>query len=67
MRKRICFVTTVPITIKAFLLGLANHLIDKYDYDVTFICNDDEYLRSITNENLHFVPVKMKRGMDLME
>ena len=63
MRKRICFVTTVPITIKAFLLGLANHLIDKYDYDVTFICNDDEYLRSITNENLHFVPVKMKRGI----
>lgn len=63
MRKRICFVTTVPITIKAFLLGLSNHLIDKYDYDVTFICNDDEYLRSITNENLHFVPVKMKRGI----
>jgi glycosyltransferase involved in cell wall biosynthesis len=63
MRKRICFVTTVPITIKAFLLGLSMHLIKHYDYDVTFICNDDEYLRSITNENLHFIPVKMKRGV----
>lgn len=63
MKKRICFVTTVPITIRAFLLGLSMHLIKHYDYDVTFICNDDEHLRSITNENLHFIPVKMKRGV----
>ena len=63
MKRRICFVTTVPISIKSFLLGLANHLINKYDYDVTFICNDDEYLHSISCENLHFIPVKMKRGI----
>ena len=51
------------MTIKAFLLGLSMHLIKHCDYDVTFICNDDEYLRSITNENLHFIPVRMNRGV----
>lgn len=63
MRKQISFVTTVLITIKAFLLGLSNHLIVKYGYDVTFIYNDDEYLRSIANENLHLIRVKIKRGI----
>lgn len=63
MRKRICFVTTVPMTVKAFLLDLSHHLIHKYDYDVTFICNDDKELKSIQNEHIHFIPVKMKRGI----
>lgn len=62
-RKKICFVTTVPITIKAFLLKLSYYMIEHHNYDVTFMCNDDEYLRSIQNEHLHFIPIKMKRGI----
>lgn len=61
--KKICFVTTVPLTIKSFLLGLTKHLIEKENYDVTFMCNDDEALRNMCNEHLHFIPVKMKRGV----
>lgn len=61
--KKICFITTVPITIKSFLLGLTEYLIKKENYDVTFICNDDEEIRSLTNEQLHFIPVSMKRGV----
>lgn len=61
--KKICFVTTIPLTIKSFLLGLTKHLIEKENYDVTFMCNDDEVLRDMCNEHLHFIPVKMKRGV----
>lgn len=61
--KKICFVTTVPITIKSFLVGLTDYLIKEQDYDVTFICNDDDVLRDMCNERLHFIPVGMKRGV----
>lgn len=61
--KKICFITTVPITIKSFLLGFSKHLIEKENYDVTFISSDDEDLRNICNEHLHFIPVSMKRGV----
>lgn len=63
MKKKICFVTTVPITVKAFLLDFSYYLINKYDYDVTFICNDDNELKSIQNSHIHFIPIKMKRGI----
>lgn len=61
--KKICFVTTVPITIKSFLLGLTKYLIEHHGYDVTFMCNDDEQLRQMCNERLHFISVTMKRGV----
>ena len=61
--KKICFVTTVPITIKSFLLGFSKYLIETGDYDVTFMCNEDEVLREMCNEHLHFIPVAMKRGV----
>lgn len=63
MRKKICFVTTVPMTVKAFLLELSYYMVNKHHYDVTFICNDDQYLRSIQNDHIHFIPMKMKRGI----
>lgn len=60
--KKICFVTTVSITIKSFLLQFKDELI-KNEYDVTFICNTDETLYSICNERIHYIPVDMKRGV----
>lgn len=61
--KRICFITTVPITIKSFLLGFSKYLIEKENYDVTFISSDDEALRNMSTKHLHFIPVGMKRGV----
>ena len=60
---KICFVTTLPITIKSFLLDFSDYLVKTDIFDVTFICNDDESLISYTGERIHFVPVKMKRGI----
>ena len=63
--KRICFVVTLSGTFKAFLLELSRYLIEFHDYDVTVICDDDDSMYSLTNERLHYIPVKMKRGLSL--
>ena len=63
--KRICFVTTLSGTIKSFLLDLARHLVSEEGYDVTFICSDDESMLQYTGDQIHYIPVKMKRGMSL--
>lgn len=61
--KRICFVTTLAKSYREFLLGLSYHLIEHYNYDVTFICSDDRKIGQVCNEHLHFIPVNMKRGI----
>lgn len=65
MRKRICFVTTVGLTIKSFLVNFAKYLVDHRNYEVTFICADDEKLAKMQSEHIHFVPVEMSRGVNL--
>lgn len=63
MRKKICFVTTIGGTIRAFLLGLTKYLIND-NYDVTFICSPDEELEKLQEEYIHFIPIKMSRGVN---
>lgn len=63
--KKICFVTTVSVTMKAFVLEMAKYLHNENGYDVTLICdNDDEFAASLP-EYLHFIPVHMSRGIDM--
>ena len=46
MKKRICFITTVPITMKSFVLDTARYLYNKEAYDITLVCNNDEAFKS---------------------
>lgn len=62
--KKICFVTTVSITIKSFLLQFKDYLISN-GYDVTFVCNTDESMYELCNSQVHYIPVPMKRGVGL--
>ena len=62
MKKKICFAVTLGGTYRAFLLDLSHYLIDEHNYDVTVICTTDDSMNALTNENLHYIPVKMKRG-----
>lgn len=64
-RKKICFVVTLAGTYRSFLLALSRYLIANHDYDVTVICDTDESMFELTGENLHYIPVKMKRGLSL--
>ena len=63
MRKKICFCVTLSGTYKAFLLDLSHYLIKAHNYDVTVVCDDDDSMNELTNEHLHYMPVKMKRGL----
>lgn len=62
-RKRICFCTTIPGTIISFLVPLARYLVDKENYDVTFISNTSDILDEYLDEHTHYIPVPMKRGI----
>lgn len=65
MKKRICFVTTIAGTIEAFLIDLTQYLVEHENYDVTFVSNESDILLKYCNENIHYIPVKMKRGLSL--
>lgn len=64
MRKKICFVTTLAGTME-FVLDLTFYLVEKDNYDVTFISDTSEELLQYTNEHIHYIPVPMKRGLSL--
>ena len=63
MRKSICFCTTTSGTIKSFLVDFSNYLVEKENYDVTWICGEDDSMHALTSEHIHFIPLKMKRGI----
>lgn len=64
MRKRICFVTTIGLTIKSFLMSFSKYLVNERNYDVTFICAPDKDLEAAESEHIHFIPVAMARGVN---
>lgn len=63
--KKICFVTTIPITMKIFILDTAKYLHDHGSYDITFISNEDEEFRNLLPEYINFISVPMKRGISI--
>lgn len=63
--KKICFVTTVSMTLKAFVLETAKYLHDNGNFDISFICNNDEEFAEKLPEYIHYYPVSMERGISL--
>lgn len=62
-RKKICFCTTIPSTIRSFIVPFANYLVENENYDVTFIADTSDILDEYLNEHIHYIPVPMKRGI----
>ena len=63
--KKICFVTTISMTLKAFVLDTAKYLHENGGYDISFICNDDEQFAAFLPEYIHYYPIPMERGISL--
>lgn len=63
--KKICIVTTISDTMKAFVLESAKYLHNVGGYDVTLICNTDNEFASSLPEYIKYIPVKIKRGISL--
>lgn len=62
---RICFVTTVGLTLRMFILKTAEYLHANTDWDISFICSYDEDLKNSLPEYIHYFPVKMERGISI--
>lgn len=64
MGKRACFVSTISATMKCFIVPIA-HELAKEGVDVTLVCNKDETMFPLCEENgIKYHPVHMGRGID---
>ena len=63
--KKICFITTISITLKSFVLKTAEYIHENTEWDISFICNYDEELEKSLPNYIHYIPVKMERGISL--
>ena len=65
MPKKVCFVSTVSITMKCFILPIACELASE-GIEVTLICNNDQDLMKLCKENkINYYPVPMGRGINV--
>lgn len=62
--KKICFITTVSLTLKSFVVETAKYLHNTCGYDITLICNNDEEFAASLPDYIHYIPVSMSRGID---
>lgn len=63
--KKICFITTISLTLKAFVLKTAEYLHENTDWDISFICSTDDEFKQMLPEYIHYYPVPMERGISL--
>ena len=62
---KLCYITTVPITIETFIMDCAKYLMSTNDYDITFVCDYNEEFAKKVPENIKYHPIKMARGISL--
>lgn len=61
--KKICYCTTISLTLKAFILKSADYIHEHTDWDISVICSyDDEFEKNLPSY-IHYFPVDMKRGI----
>lgn len=60
---KICFVTTVSLTLKSFVLDLAKTMHNTGDFDIYFVCDYDSDFEKMLPEYIHYKPISMKRGV----
>lgn len=63
--KKICFITTIPLTLKTFVLNTAKYLHENTDWDISFICSDENDFGSSLPKYIHYFPIKMERGISI--
>lgn len=63
MSKKICFITTTPGTLEAFVFPLAEYLHTHTDWEITFITGmDEDYVKPLP-DGVRVMKVHMHRGM----
>lgn len=62
--KKICYVVTMPLTIRAFFVPQLRYL-SINGFDVTVVCSDDSQLQDDLGDNIHFEPINIPRGVSV--
>ncbi len=65
MSFKVCYITTLPITLKNFVLDSALYNIEHGDWEVYFVCDKTPNFETMFPSNIKFVPVTLKRGIHL--
>jgi len=63
--KKICYVVTIPSTIRAFFVEQLQYL-SMNEYDITVICGYDKDLQNELGSNIRYIPVNMPRGISII-
>lgn len=63
MKKKICYVTTVPSTLRSFVLETAKYLYSTGEFDITFVSSYDEEFEKNLPEYINYHAIPMKRGI----
>lgn len=64
-KKKICICTTIAGTMESFVVETAKYLYQTGKYDITLICSDNADFEKSLPDYLHFIPIKMSRGINL--
>lgn len=60
---KICYCTTISLTIKVFILKSLAYIHEHTDWDISIICTYDKELEDSLPGYIHYYPVDMKRGI----
>ncbi len=63
--KKICFVTTVPITLKVFVMRTVEYLHENTDWEISMICSNEDNFGDTLPDYIHYYPIHMDRGVSL--
>ena len=62
---KICFLTTVFGTTKAFVIPQLTYFKQEHpEWDITVVCSPDENVNQFLPDNVRYIPVKINRGID---
>ncbi len=62
--KKICYVVTVPITIRAFFIPQLQYLAE-HGFEVHVICSEDEELQGLLGGKIKYIPLNVPRGISI--
>lgn len=60
---KVCFVTTISLTLKTFVLEFAKAMHETGDFEIHFVCDHDVDFAEKLPEYIHYNPIPMKRGI----
>lgn len=62
--KKLCYIVTVPLTIRSFFIPQLQYLA-KNGFDVTVVCSDDPSLQVELGDSIRFFPIEIPRGISI--